>query len=40
MSRQTLEELHRFKSAHALPTWDTTLAALLARADADNTDQP
>jgi hypothetical protein len=40
MSRQTLEELQRFKSAHALPTWDTTLGALLARADADNTDQP
>ena len=40
MSRQTLEELQRFKSAHALPTWDMTLEALLARADADNTDQP
>ena len=40
MSRQTLEEFQRFKSARALPTWDTTLAALLARADADTTDQP
>jgi hypothetical protein len=40
MSRQTLEELQRFKSAHALPTWDRTLEALLARSDADNTDKP
>jgi Family of unknown function (DUF6084) len=32
MSRQTLEELHRFKSARALPTWDRTLQALLAAA--------
>ena len=38
MSRQTLEDLQRFKSAHALPTWDRTLAALLGRAD--NTDKP
>ena len=34
MSRQTLADLQRFKSAHALPTWDLTLAALLARAAA------
>jgi hypothetical protein len=34
MSRQTLAELQSFKSAHAMPTWDMTLAALLARADA------
>jgi hypothetical protein len=40
MSRQTLEELQRFKSARALPTWDMTLAELLARADADATDEP
>jgi len=40
MSRQTLEDLQRFKSSRALPTWDMTLAALLARADADTTDQP
>jgi len=40
MSRQTLEELQRFKSSHALPTWDMTLGALLARSDAENTDQP
>jgi Family of unknown function (DUF6084) len=32
MSRQTLEELQRFKSRHALPTWDGTLQALLGRA--------
>jgi hypothetical protein len=32
MSRHTLEELHRFKTAHALPTWDRTLQALLAAA--------
>ena len=40
MSRQTLEELQRFKSSHALPTWDLTLDALLKRADADEADQP
>jgi hypothetical protein len=40
MSRQTLADLQRFKSAHTLPTWDMTLAALLSRADADTTEQP
>ena len=30
MSRQTLDELVRFKTRHALPTWDDTLRALLA----------
>jgi Family of unknown function (DUF6084) len=40
MSRQTMEELQRFKSSRALPTWDMTLAELLAQADADATDQP
>jgi uncharacterized protein DUF6084 len=40
MSRQTLEDLQRFKSAHALPTWDMTLEALLARAGTNNTDKP
>ena len=40
MSRRTLEELQRFKSSRALPTWDLTLAALLERADADAGDQP
>jgi hypothetical protein len=32
MSLQTLDELQRFKTRQALPTWDATLAALLARA--------
>ena len=40
MSRQTLEELQRFKSARALPTWDRTLEALLALADSNHTDKP
>jgi Family of unknown function (DUF6084)/Family of unknown function (DUF5947) len=40
MSRQTMEELQRFKSSRALPTWDMTLTELLAQADADTTDQP
>jgi uncharacterized protein DUF6084 len=29
MSRRTLDELARFKTRHALPTWDATLQALL-----------
>jgi hypothetical protein len=33
MSLPTLDELQRFKTRQALPTWDATLAALLARAD-------
>jgi hypothetical protein len=32
MSLRTLDELQRFKTSQALPTWDATLAALLARA--------
>jgi hypothetical protein len=28
--RETLDELSQFKARHALPTWDATLAALLA----------
>jgi hypothetical protein len=32
MSRHTLDELLRFKNREALPTWDATIAALLARA--------
>jgi len=32
LSRQTLDDLIRFKTRHALPTWDATVAALLARA--------
>jgi hypothetical protein len=31
MSLQTLDELQQFKTREALPTWDATLAALLAR---------
>ena len=35
MSNQTMAELHRFKTEHALPTWDLTIQALLvAAADA------
>jgi len=40
MSRQTLEDLQRFKTAHALPTWDQTLAALLSRAGSGAEGQP
>jgi len=32
MSTRTLEELQRFKSKNALPTWDLTMEALLAHA--------
>ena len=32
MSRDTLDELMRFKTRHALPTWDATLRALLIQA--------
>jgi hypothetical protein len=32
MTRETLDELGRYKSRHALPTWDATLLSLLARA--------
>jgi hypothetical protein len=39
MSRQTLEDLQRFKTRCALPTWDATLSALLAHAG-DATDTP
>jgi hypothetical protein len=39
MSQQTLDELQRFKTRHALPTWDATMAALLARAG-DEVDSP
>ena len=35
MSRQTLDELIRFKNRKALPTWDATVAALLAEASQD-----
>ena len=33
MSRDTLDQLMRFKTRHALPTWDATLRALLTHAD-------
>jgi Family of unknown function (DUF6084) len=33
-SRQTLDALSEFKSRRALPTWDATLSALLAEAEA------
>ena len=33
MTRETLDELQRFKTRQALPTWDATLRALLARAE-------
>ena len=36
-SRETLDELSAFKAAHALPTWDATLAALLANQRASGT---
>jgi Family of unknown function (DUF6084) len=36
-SRETLDELSAFKAAHALPTWDATLAALLADQRANGT---
>jgi Family of unknown function (DUF6084) len=32
MSRQTLDDLIRFKTRHALPTWDATVTELLSRA--------
>ena len=35
MSRETLDELIRFKNRKALPTWDATVAALLAEASQD-----
>jgi hypothetical protein len=42
MTRETLDELIRFKNRKALPTWDATLAALLAQASQDQAtqDQP
>jgi hypothetical protein len=39
MSLQTLDELQQFKTRQALPTWEATLAALLARA-ADEAEHP
>ena len=36
-SRETLDALSAFKAAHALPTWDATLTALLASQQANGT---
>src|SRR5215469_1107076 len=36
MSRGTLDGLIRFKTRHALPTWDATVRALLSRADRED----
>jgi hypothetical protein len=38
-SRETLDELSRFKARHALPTWDATLGVLLAAAEPRAADQ-
>jgi hypothetical protein len=32
MSNETLEELQRFKNRRALPTWESTVRALLEQA--------
>lgn len=40
MSRATLDELQRFKTRQALPTWDATLIELLARAAQGSDQQP
>jgi hypothetical protein len=40
MSLQTLDELQQFKTREALPTWDATIAALLARAADGAESQP
>jgi hypothetical protein len=40
MSLQTLDELQRFKTREALPTWDATLAALLAQTAQSAEHQP
>ncbi len=40
MSLRTMDELQRFKSRQALPTWDATIAALLARAAGATERQP
>lgn len=38
--RDTLDELQRFKSRNALPTWDSTVAALLELARQPETQEP
>jgi Family of unknown function (DUF6084) len=40
MSLQTLDELQRFKARMALPTWDATIAALLAGVAESSERQP
>ncbi len=40
MSRETLDELQRFKTREALPTWDATISELVARADREPDRQP
>ena len=40
MSRETLDELQRFKTREALPTWDATISALVARAGQESDRQP
>ncbi len=40
MSLQTLDELQRFKTRHALPTWDATVCALLAQAEQRSDQRP
>jgi hypothetical protein len=40
MSRETLDELVRFKTRHALPTWDATVLDLLARVVEGSEQQP
>lgn len=33
LGRETIDELGRFKTRHSLPTWDSTVQALIARAE-------
>jgi hypothetical protein len=40
MSRETLDELQRFKTRRALPTWDATVMELLAAAGERSDQQP
>jgi hypothetical protein len=40
ISRQTLDELQRFKTRQALPTWDTTILELLAESAQRSDPQP
>jgi hypothetical protein len=40
MSLHTLDDLQRYKNREALPTWDATIAALLARSTEDAEHRP